>query len=80
MVMGPQDDAPLSDRLVFWSSLEQEIIAANSGRNVIQSDSNINTSENGKLLLMVDRENLHMLNCSPLCSEKILQILEYVVI
>ena len=69
---GPQDDAPLSDRLDFWSSLEQEIITAKDannsvlvqldanakvGRSVIQSDPTVNTSENGKLLLnMVDRE------------------------
>ena len=84
---GPQDDAPLSDRLDFWSSLEQEIITAKDannsvlvqldanakvGRSVIQSDPNENTYENGKLLPnMVDRENLHILNCSPLCRGSI---------
>ena len=84
---GPQDDAPLADRLGFWSSLEQEIIIAKDancsvivqldanakvGRSVIQSDPNVSTSENGKLLLnMVDRENMHILNCSPLCRGSI---------
>ena len=42
---------------------------AKVGRSVIQSDPNENTSENGKLL--PNRENPHILNCSPLCRGSI---------
>ena len=83
---GPQDDEQLSTRLEFWSALEQEIISAKDsnccviiqldanakvGNSVISSDPN-QTSENGKLLLnLVERENMSILNCSPLCKGSI---------
>ena len=79
---GPQEGEQLANRLNFWSSLEQEIIAAKDAKCaiMIQLDANAKVgnmvipgdphviSENGKLLLdMIHRENLFIQNISPMC-------------
>ena len=80
---GLQDDDLALDRINFWMALEQEIVAAKElncavllqldanakvGRTVISSDPN-EMSENGRQFLnLIERENLHLLNYSPLCK------------
>ena len=80
---GPQEDDPVSKRLTFWQSLEQEIVAgknsncmiliqmdgnAKVGKNIISQDPN-NMSDNGRLLLeLIERESLVLLNSSDLCQ------------
>ena len=80
---GPQEGEQLANRLNFWNSLEQEIIAAKVencaillqldanamvGNMVIPGDPHV-ISENGKLLLgLIQRENLFLQNISPVCS------------
>jgi hypothetical protein len=78
---GPQEDDQTPIRLAFWQSLEQEIVAAKNlncmvlvqmdanakiGEHVIPGDPN-EISDNGRLLLdLVTRENLVLVNSSPL--------------
>ena len=80
---GPQDDDQSANRLKFWLSLEQEIMAAKDanccilvqldanakvGQLIIPSDPN-QISENGKLLMnMIERQNLCLQNSSPVCK------------
>ena len=80
---GPQDDDHIITRQDFWMTLEQEVVAAKEsncavliqldanakvGNSIISLDPN-NMSENGRLLLnILERENLHLLNSSPLCT------------
>ena len=73
----------MKNRLSFWQSLEQEIVAAKSSNcmvllqmdangkvenTCIQGDPN-NMSANGRLLVdLIRRENLVLVNSSPVCS------------
>ena len=80
---GPQEDDPISKRLSFWQSMEQEILAAKNadcmiliqmdgnakmGKNIISKDPN-EMSDNGRLLNdLIERESLVLLNISSLCK------------
>lgn len=80
---GPQEDDPLNTRVLFWSSLEQELVPAKNencmvliqvdgnaklGKQVISQDTHVMT-ENGRLLFnIIERESLVLLNTSQLCQ------------
>ena len=79
----PQDDDSVSNKLLFWTALEKEILAAeretcgvliqmdaNSkvGQQVIPQNPHSNSDDNGRQLLsIIERHNLSLLNADRNC-------------
>ena len=80
---GPQEDEDYQKKVIFWNTLEKDVISAINqncyvliqmdgnakvGANVIKADPN-KQSENGALLIdLLHRQNLHLLNLSDRCQ------------